>query len=94
MFDFTPFGIISVAFIIAAIISSKLKVPLTVLLILVGMIFGPGLKLIKENEIIDAFAEIGSIFLLFLIGLEFNLEKIKNISLPAALVFITEFMML
>ncbi len=95
MFDFTPFGIIAIASIVATVISSKLKVPLTVLLILVGMIFGPGcLKLIKEDETIDTFAEIGSIFLLFLIGLEFNLEKLKPIILPASLVFIAEFIAL
>lgn len=44
----------------------------------VGIAFGPhGLRLLAENESVDAVAEFGVVFLMFSIGLEFSLTRLK-----------------
>jgi len=44
----------------------------------VGMTFGPhGLKLLAESETVDTVAEFGVVFLMFSIGLEFSLTRLK-----------------
>ncbi|MDX1477878.1 MAG: cation:proton antiporter [Saprospiraceae bacterium] len=71
---------ITVIFAIAAVvlyISSKLKVPTIVGLLLSGLIAGPyGLGLVTATEEVETMAEIGVLLLLFTIGMEFSLEKL------------------
>ena len=44
------------------------------------MLIGPsGLRLVPDTERVEMFAEIGVVFLLFSIGLEFSLERLKQI---------------
>lgn len=48
--------------------------------ILIGILLGPSiLGIIKYNELVGALAEIGAIFLLFVIGLECNFKEIYTI---------------
>lgn len=48
--------------------------------ILTGMIAGPhGLGWVKEVEEVEAMAEIGVVFLLFVIGMEFSLKKLASL---------------
>ena len=57
----------------------RLKLPLLVGLMLTGIVIGPyGLGLIKELEAIEILAEIGVMLLLFTIGLEFSLHRLKE----------------
>ena len=57
----------------------RLKLPLLVGLMLTGIVIGPyGLGLIKELEAIEILAEIGVMLLLFTIGLEFSLERLRE----------------
>jgi CPA2 family monovalent cation:H+ antiporter-2 len=85
MFDFTIFGFIALASLLSTFISSRLKAPAVIVLIILGMLFGPNcLGFIKESETINLFAEIGSILLLFLIGIEFNFEKLKKVGFAKA----------
>lgn len=45
-----------------------------------GLVIGPsGLALVENSETITAIAEFGVVFLLFLIGIELNLERIKEL---------------
>ncbi|MGH7806508.1 MAG: cation:proton antiporter, partial [Thermodesulfobacteriota bacterium] len=45
-----------------------------------GVLIGPnGLGFVKNQELVDATAEIGVILLLFTIGIEFSLEKLEKI---------------
>ena len=56
-----------------------LKLPLLVGLMLTGMVIGPyGLGLVKELEGIEMLAEIGVMLLLFTIGLEFSLRRLRE----------------
>ena len=62
-----------------AFLCLRLKLPLLVGLMLTGIAIGPyGLGLIKEVETIEVLAEIGVMLLLFTIGLEFSLSRLRE----------------
>jgi len=66
--------------ILIIIIFHRLKIPAVVGFMITGIIIGPGgLSLIKDLETINALAEIGVMMLLFVIGIEFSLERLKGI---------------
>lgn len=83
---------------VAGVISEKFKQPAVMGQILVGLLFGAGLM--DKTELIEQFAQIGVVFLMFIAGLETDVKElmasIKSSSLialggiivPAALVFI------
>jgi CPA2 family monovalent cation:H+ antiporter-2 len=55
----------------------RFKLPSVLAFIITGMIAGPhGLGWVEEVEQVEALAEIGVIFLLFVIGMEFSLKKL------------------
>jgi CPA2 family monovalent cation:H+ antiporter-2 len=93
MLDFTIFGFIALASLLSTFISSRLKAPAVIVLIILGMLFGPNcFGFIKESETINLFGEIGSILLLFLIGMEFNFKRLKETGLTkATIIFLFEF---
>jgi monovalent cation:H+ antiporter-2, CPA2 family len=60
----------------------KLKQPLIIGYLIAGIIIGPytpPFNLIKQTEFLSVFAEIGVVLLLFTIGLEFPLNKIRSL---------------
>ena len=62
------------------LLSNRLRVPAVVGFLLTGVLIGPsGLGLVPDTERVEMFAEIGVVFLLFSIGLEFSLERLKQI---------------
>jgi CPA2 family monovalent cation:H+ antiporter-2 len=62
-----------------AFLCLKLRMPILVGLMLTGIMIGPyGLGLIKEIEAIEILAEIGVVLLLFTIGLEFSLRRLRE----------------
>lgn len=62
-----------------AFLCFRVKLPLLVGLMLTGIVIGPyGLGLIKELEAIEILAEIGVMLLLFTIGLEFSLRRLRE----------------
>lgn len=62
-----------------AILCLRLKLPLVVGLMLTGIVIGPyGFGLIEQLEAIEILAEIGVMLLLFTIGLEFSLRRIRE----------------
>ena len=62
-----------------AFLCLRAKLPLLVGLMLTGIVIGPyGLGLIKELEAIEILAEIGVMLLLFTIGLEFSLRRLRE----------------
>ncbi|MEM5815126.1 MAG: cation:proton antiporter [Candidatus Aenigmatarchaeota archaeon] len=70
-------GIIGLSIFLGSFFSSRIGLPLFVTLLFVGSLIGPhGIKLIEESETLNQLAELGTIFLLFLIGAEFPLNKI------------------
>jgi CPA2 family monovalent cation:H+ antiporter-2 len=87
------FTIIMVVASIMAMISYKLKQPMVVGYIIAGMIIGPytpPFSLILNFDILNLFAEIGVILLLFVVGMEFPIEKLKKIGKKALVIAFSE----
>ncbi|HOW34543.1 MAG TPA: cation:proton antiporter, partial [Methanoregulaceae archaeon] len=63
--------------IIIVAVGKKFRIPGIVGFILTGILIGPyGLGFIGDTEIIDVLAEIGIIFLLFTIGMQFSFRTL------------------
>ncbi|HXG84780.1 MAG TPA: cation:proton antiporter [Pyrinomonadaceae bacterium] len=76
---FTDLLIILLVSVPVAFLCLRLKLPLLVGLMLTGIVIGPyGLGLIKELAAIEILAEIGVMLLLFTIGLEFSLHRLRE----------------
>jgi CPA2 family monovalent cation:H+ antiporter-2 len=66
--------------VVVALVCHRLRIPPVVGLIITGVIAGPhGLRLTSEPEAVKQLAEIGVIFLLFTIGLEFSVDSIRHV---------------
>ncbi|MCX7834707.1 MAG: cation:proton antiporter [bacterium] len=66
--------------VVAAIILRRLHLPVITILLITGAITGPyGLSLVHDKKLIEGFAEVGVILLLFSIGLEFSIKKLLRI---------------
>ncbi len=58
-------------------LSARLKLPPLVGFLLSGLLVGPaGFSLVKDPHLIENLAELGVIFLMFLLGVEFSLKKL------------------
>ncbi len=76
---------------IGAGIMKKIKFPTIIGFILIGMISGPyGLGIVDDVELINLLAELGIIILLFVVGLEFSLQKLRKAGMKAITVGMTE----
>jgi CPA2 family monovalent cation:H+ antiporter-2 len=88
--DFSVIMIIASAM---AFISYKLKQPLVIGYIIAGIIIGPHtppFSLILNLDILNLFAEMGIILLLFIVGMEFPIEKLRKIGKKALTIAVTE----
>lgn len=75
---------IGIMFIIAAFgayISKLLRQPMIPFYMLTGVLLGPVLGLITGSSMIRTMSEIGIAFLLFIVGLELNLKKLRDTGL-------------
>jgi CPA2 family monovalent cation:H+ antiporter-2 len=78
---------------IMTIISWKLKQPLILGYIGAGIIIGPHtppFNLISNTDVLNLFSEIGIILLLFTIGMEFPIQKLRNIGKKATIITVIE----
>jgi len=76
---------------VMALVSYKLKQPMVIGYIVAGMIIGPytpPFSLVLNPDILNLFAEIGIVLLLFVVGLEFPIEKLKKIGKKAFVIAI------
>ena len=83
------FTIIMVVASIMAMISYKLRQPMVIGYIIAGMIIGPftpPFSLISNFDVLNLFAEIGVILLLFVVGMEFPIEKLRKIGKKALVI--------
>jgi CPA2 family monovalent cation:H+ antiporter-2 len=72
---------------IGAWLMHKIKFPTIIGFILVGIIVGPyGLSIIEDTELINLLAEFGIIILLFVVGLEFSINKLKRVGLNGIII--------
>jgi len=79
-------GLIIIISTILALIARIFKQPLIPAYILAGIIIGPiGLGFIQDMTIIRALSEFGIAFLLFVVGLEINIKRLKYVGLVASL---------
>jgi len=68
------------ASILVIVVFHRLKIPAVVGFLITGILLGPGgLGLVRDLGVINAVAEIGVMMLLFIIGLEFSLERLQRI---------------
>jgi CPA2 family monovalent cation:H+ antiporter-2 len=59
-------------------LARQLRVPTMLAYLVVGMALGPhGLRALEESHEVEAIAEFGVVFLMFSIGLEFSLQRLK-----------------
>jgi monovalent cation:H+ antiporter-2, CPA2 family len=87
------FAVIMIIAAIMLIITYKLKQPMVIGYILAGMVIGPytpPFTLIQSVETVNVFAELGIIMLLFVIGTEFPIAKLKSVSKTSIIVGIPE----
>ncbi len=62
------------------LVAARLRIPPVVALLLTGLLIGPsGLGWIAEPDDVEVFAEIGVVLLLFVIGLELSLERLREL---------------
>jgi len=84
-------GLILIAAAFVAYIAKIFKQPLIPAYIIAGLIIGPiGLKLIQDVETIRSISEIGIIFLLFIVGLELDLKKLRTVGAVTIIVGILQ----
>ncbi|HYX35196.1 MAG TPA: cation:proton antiporter [Oligoflexus sp.] len=79
-------ALIAVIGVSVTLILSKLKLPAVAGLLATGALIGPyGVGWVRSMESIEVLAEIGVVFLLFTIGLEFSASRLKHIFKQVAL---------
>ncbi|RKX34189.1 MAG: hypothetical protein DRP71_07935 [Verrucomicrobia bacterium] len=86
-------GWLMVSAALAAIIFQRLRQPVILGYILAGILLGPGSFFpspLQELGNINALAELGVLFLMFYIGLEFNPERLRSVFAPALLALILQ----
>src|SRR3989338_6449420 len=81
---FFDIGTVMIIATVLAYFAKLLKQPLIPAYILTGVILGPVLGLITNTEVITTLSEIGIAFLLFIVGLEINIRKLKHVGLVAS----------
>ncbi len=77
---FLEIGILVILSGVGALIATLLKQPLIPLYLLVGILVGPILGLVTNQEVIMTFSEIGIALLLFVVGLKIDLSKLKSVA--------------
>lgn len=87
------FSVIMIIASVMAFISFKFKQPLVIGYILAGIIIGPHtppFSLILNPDILNLFAEMGIILLLFVVGMEFPIDKLRKIGKKALTIATSE----
>ena len=87
------FAIIMIVAAIVLLVTYRLKQPMVIGYILVGVIIGPHtppFSYITNIETVNTIAELGIIMLLFVIGTEFPISKLKSVGKISAIVAVSE----
>lgn len=70
---------------LAGMVSVRLRLPPVAGLLVAGMLIGPNVFHLVELPTIEAFAQIGAVMLLFMIGVEFSIAKLLSTGVRAVL---------
>jgi K+:H+ antiporter len=87
------FAVIMIVAAIMLIITHKLKQPMVIGYILAGMIIGPftpPFSLIQNINSLNAFAELGIIMLLFVVGTEFPIARLRSVGRISIIIALPE----
>jgi CPA2 family monovalent cation:H+ antiporter-2 len=87
------FTIVMIVASVMALVSYKLKQPMVIGYIIAGMIIGPytpPFGLVLNLDVLNLFSEIGVMLLLFVVGMEFPIEKLRKIGKRAFVIATSE----
>lgn len=87
------FAIIMMVAAVMALISYRLKQPLVIGYIGAGMIIGPytpPFSLVLHTEVLNLLAEMGIVLLLFVVGLEYPIAKLRSVGRKALVIAMAE----
>ncbi|MDP7013876.1 MAG: cation:proton antiporter, partial [Verrucomicrobiota bacterium] len=77
-------AVVMIAAGIVTVLFQRLKQPVVLGYIVAGILIGPHLlELIKGQDAIKSLAELGMVFLMFSLGLEFNLRNLRRVAATA-----------
>ncbi len=82
---FTDIGIVIIIATIGAIVAKLVKQPLIPAYVLTGLLIGPVLGLITNMEVISTLSEIGIAFMLFIVGLEIDFKRLRNVAFVSSI---------
>ncbi|HET7361364.1 MAG TPA: cation:proton antiporter, partial [Salinimicrobium sp.] len=72
------FSLILLIILVAPILLKRIRVPGIIVLILSGVVIGPyGFNLIENNSAVDLFSTIGLLYIMFIAGLELDMNQFK-----------------
>jgi K+:H+ antiporter len=86
-------AIVMIVALAMALLSYKLHQPLILGYVLAGMIIGPytpPFSLLSHPDILNLFAEIGIVFLLFAVGLEYPIARLRSVGRRAIFIALAE----
>src|SRR5437867_7004875 len=86
-------AVVKIVALFIALLAYKLKQSMVIGYIIAGMIIGPytpPFSLVLNPDILNLFAEIGVVLLLFVVGMEFPIEKLKKIGKKAFVIALSE----
>jgi Kef-type K+ transport system membrane component KefB len=78
-------GVIIFAATAFVLLAQRLNAPTIVAYILAGLLLGPVTGFLEATDVIHLIAEVGIVLLLFLVGLELSLDKIRDVGRVAVL---------
>ncbi|WP_415280909.1 cation:proton antiporter [Candidatus Nitrososphaera sp. FF02] len=87
------FAIIMVIASVMALVFYKIKQPMVIGYIVAGMLIGPytpPFSLVTQLEVVNLLAEIGIVLLLFVVGLEYPIAKLRSVGKKALVIATTE----
>lgn len=90
-------AVVMIAAALVTVIFHRLKQPVVLGYILAGIIIGPHtppFPLIHDEDTIKTLSELGVILLMFSLGLEFSLRKLKQVGAPALIAALLEILLL
>jgi CPA2 family monovalent cation:H+ antiporter-2 len=87
------FAVIMIVASVMTLIFYKLKQPVVIGFIVAGIIIGPyspPFSLIHNSDVLNLFAELGVILLLFTVGMEFPIQKLRDVGRKAIIIASSE----
>ena len=77
--SFIPFFLLMLAAVVFSTVFTRFQLPWVLALIVAGVFVGPfGFDVVEQTQTLDFLAEMGLIFLMFLAGLQTNLDSFKH----------------